>query len=169
MAKARIDLHSLTQSEIATLLGLSTRQVRNLVDQGAPGVNSKDGKVAFDGPVFMAWYWKRKIDDAVAEASPPDEWDARARKETVQARILENELAVNEKRLVNSEMIAEQWAKILGLVNEAITGIEGKAQRFVGLRTPAEAKAALRDLRIEVQKVAADLGGHASLDEDLAA
>lgn len=169
MAKARPDLHTLMQSEIATLLGLSTRQVRNLVDQGAPGTASKDGKIHFDGPVFTQWYWKRKIDDAVAAAEPPDEWDAKARRETAQARMLEYDLAERERKLVNVDLIADQWGKMLGLIDGLLDTIEGRAQRFVGLRTPAEAKVQLRDLKNDLKRSAADLGGHPSLDEEKAA
>jgi phage terminase Nu1 subunit (DNA packaging protein) len=170
MAKApRPDLHSLMQSEIATLLGLSTRQVRNLVDQGAPGTTSKDGKITFDGPIFSQWYWERKISDAVEKASPPDEWDATARRNTAQARMIEFDLAEREKKLVNTDLIADQWGKVLGLIDDLFDSIEGRALRFVGLRTPNEAKVQLRDLRNDLKSSAAAIGGHPSLDKQEAA
>lgn len=169
MAKDRPDLHALTQSEIAILLGLSTRQVRNLVDDGAPGTRSNDGKLLYDGPVFTQWYWKRQMERAVEKASPPDEWDAKARRETAQAKMLEYDLAERERKLVNTDLIVDQWAKVLGLIDDLIDSIEGRALRFVGLRTPTEAKVQLRELRNDLKRSVAALGGHHSLDEDKAA
>lgn len=167
MAKPRPDLHSLQQSEIATLLGLSTRQIHNLVvDGGAPGVKSVDGKKIFDAPVFVRWYWEAKLDKAVKEASPPDEWDSKARHDTARAEMLELDLAERRRHLLSADYVAQQMTRVLSALKDTVLTIQGRAQRFTGLRSPAEAKAALRELQAELLRSLAAIGGDAAMDEE---
>ena len=166
MAKNRPDLHKLQQSEIADLLSLSSRQVHNLVQQGAPGVSSGEGKKVFDGPVFVRWYWERKMDEAVKAASPPGEWDAQARLHSARAEMTELDLAERRRTLLSADYVAEQLERSLTAVKDAILTLQGRAQRFVGLKSPAESKAALRDLEAELLRRLSSVGSSATLDSE---
>ncbi len=166
MAKNRPDLHSLTQSEIADLLNLSTRQVHNLVQRDPPGVKVVDGKKTFDGPVFLKWYWEWKVDEAVKKASPPDEWDAQARLHAAKAEMTELDLAERRRQLLSADYVADQLERIAGTLKDAVLTLSGKAQRFVGLKSPAEAKAALRELEADLLRRLSSIGSTGILDDE---
>ena len=166
MAKARPDLHALRQNEIATLLGLSSRQIHNLTQQNPPGVAAADGAKTFDGPIFVKWYWERKLAEAVAEASPPDEWDAQARLAAAKAEMTELDLAERRKQLLSADYVASQVERICTGMKEAVLTLSGKAQRFIGLKTPAEAKAALRDIEADLLRRLSVVGSDAALDDE---
>jgi phage terminase Nu1 subunit (DNA packaging protein) len=90
----------LAQKDLAALLGLSTRQVRNLVDAGMPVV-SEGGKLWYDGPACVAWYVGEKEKAAKSDRSVEaiDEARERARKLRFEADLAELKVA-RERREV---------------------------------------------------------------------
>lgn len=86
------DLHRLTQKEVAELLGISTRHIRNLVSAGLP-THSEQGKVSYDGPECVAWDRQRVRAETEANAEPGNEGEARDRLDKLRGDILEIDLA----------------------------------------------------------------------------
>lgn len=159
------DLHRLRQTEIATLLGLSARQVHNLVQEQMPGVTTDGSRRWYDGPVCVRWYWERKLAAAVAEAAPPDTFDAQARLATVNAELKELELAERRGQLLPADYAAAQHEAMAELMKTFLTNLPGKmAPRLMGAKTIAQMQDGLTRAVNEALDALSQAGSDASLD-----
>jgi phage terminase Nu1 subunit (DNA packaging protein) len=85
------DLHRMKQVEVAEVLGVSSRQVHNLVKEGMPR-HAENGKTYYDAPECVAWYLARKVAEAESNAEPTSEWESKARLDSLRADLLDIEL-----------------------------------------------------------------------------
>ena len=132
-----------TQKELATLLGLTTRQVNNLVERGMP-VSSENGKREYDAPACIAWYRDQKVSEAVA-AGGPDDLDAqRTRKTAAEARLAELELARLEGRMLTVEDAARELDAALDRLRAVLLSfVSRKAHLLVGKKSIPEVSSVL--------------------------
>lgn len=132
-----------TQKELANLLGLTARQVANLVERGMPSV-AGDGRREYDAPACIAWYRDAKIAEAVADAGP-DTLDAqRTRKTAAEARLAELELARLEGSMLTVEDAAREVDALLDRLRSVLLSFTSRhAHLLVGKRTIPEVAAVL--------------------------
>jgi hypothetical protein len=139
MADNLVDLR-----EAADRLNLGVRQIHHLAGVGMPRQKMPDGSHRYPFPACFVWYLNYKIERAVAEITPADIDEARARKIAAEARLAEVELAVAEGRYLDKDVILAEW-------NEAVTTLRSQlltlpqrwAHDLVGVGTIAEAVAVL--------------------------
>ena len=131
------------QRELAALLGLTTRQVNNLVERGMP-VSSADGKRLYDAPACIAWYRDAKVAEAVAEVGPDDFDTQRTRKTAAEARLAELELAKQEGRVVAVEDAAREVDALLDRLRAVLLAFTSrKAHLLVGRKSIPEVSGVL--------------------------
>lgn len=113
---------SLSQKDFAALVGLTTRQVRNLETQGLPHRAEKNRKY-YPMPDAARWYYAREVERAREEARPTDYDDARARemmaraeKAELEVRKMRGELIhVDDLEVLHSRPLAQLRARLLSL------------------------------------------------------
>lgn len=114
-------MKELSQKELAVLLGLSTRQIRNLEAEGMPHRAEKNRKYY---PVdAVQWYVGRKEQAARDEVAPTDfneakarEMAARAEKAEIEVRQLRGELIhVDDLEALHAKPLAQLRARLLAL------------------------------------------------------
>ena len=132
-----------TQKELAALLGLTTRQVTNLVERGMP-VASADGKRRYDAPACIAWYRDAKIAEAVADQGP-DTLDAqRTRKTAAEARLAELELARLEGQMLTVDDAMREFDATLDRLRAVLLSfVSRKAHLLVGKKSIPEVSTVL--------------------------
>jgi hypothetical protein len=86
------------QRELAARLGLTTRQVRNLANDGLPR-NIAQGVASYPWPEALNWYIARRI----KQAAPPDKLAAQTRKLQAEAMLAELALAREQQAVVPIE------------------------------------------------------------------
>lgn len=129
------------KKELADILGVTPRQVDNLVVDGLP--RTKAGREWRYGPEAVAWYFRRKL-EAVEAQRPPSLDEARARKENALAEIAEYQLAETRGRMVDQATRLRELARILDRVRAVLLNVPGRdAPDLIGLRSYGEARAAL--------------------------
>lgn len=156
----------LLQKEIAGRLGLSTRQVANLAKEGLPK-RSREGQVKYEWPAGSVWYLERKIAEAVEKITPPEPDDARARLDTVRARLAELELAEREEKLVTVAYMEQQVSAIAQQLRASLLAIPAKyAPLLVGRQSIPEAQVKLEMLVSETLAAMSEIGDDDALDPD---
>lgn len=95
----------LSQKDLAQVLGLTTRQIRNLEEQGMPA-RAEGNRKLYPIPDAVRWYVQRQVDQA-AEAAKPDAYE-KARARDMEARAEQRELEVMEAR--GRVVPVERWA-----------------------------------------------------------
>lgn len=129
----------LSQSETASRLGLTTRQIHNLRAMGMPS-ESVEGKVVYLWPAALHWY----IEHRIKAAEPKDFEEARARKMAAEARLAELEQARMEGRSIDVEESARVVdAMLTQLRGQLITLPQRWAPALVGLGTLPKVQAVL--------------------------
>lgn len=150
----------LNRNETAKRLGLTTRQINNLVDAGMP-VRSRSGKRQYPFPDVLQWYIGYKVTRAVADATPKDLDEARARKMEADAKLSEMEVGEREGELVPVEEAFAEWGKVLDGLRASLLAFPAKhAHEMVGCKTIAAVRAKLEPA---VHELMAHLAG---ADED---
>lgn len=156
----------LSQKELASRLGLSSRQIANLAKEGLPK-RSRKGKVEYEWPAANCWYLERKIAEAVAKITPPEPDDARARLDTVRARLAELELAEREQKLVTVAYMEQQVSAIAQQLRASLLAIPAKyAPLLVGRQSIPEAQVKLEMLVSETLAAMSEIGDDDALDPD---
>jgi terminase small subunit / prophage DNA-packing protein len=137
---------SVSQQGLAGILGLSTRQIRNLEAEGMP--HEADGnRKTYPIPEAVQWYVAREQE----RATPTDFDEAKARKMAAEAETAELELARMRARLVAVDDVVKEQSRIYDHMRAKILSAGAKyAPATVGLRTIAESQvrwdAAMREL-----------------------
>lgn len=140
-----------TQKELARILGLSTRQIRNLELEGLP--HRADGnRKLYPIPAAVDWYIRRREEQARAEFQTTDYDQARARYEMARARLAEIEVAKEEGKLIPVEVVEEIYGtKMLDPLRSAILNMPGRwGAQVVGFESPREGEAALKRIATEL-------------------
>src|SRR5690606_3285343 len=81
-----------TQRELADILGLTTRQIRNLEAAGLPH-RAEGNRKLYPIPDAVIWYRDRAVESALADAQPTQFEEARAREMIARAEKAELEVA----------------------------------------------------------------------------
>ncbi|TVR55846.1 MAG: hypothetical protein EA421_05365 [Gemmatimonadales bacterium] len=128
-----------SQRELAELLGLTTRQIRNLEGRGLP-VSATGNRKRYPIPDAIRWYVASKGREAAdaAEVTPYDE--ALARKTLADARIAERKLAELDAALIPAALHRQVLSRVSEGVAARIRNLPGEwAPRFVGIPNPRQA------------------------------
>lgn len=135
-----------SQRELAELLGLTTRQIRNLEGRGLP-VSVTGNRKRYPIPDAIRWYVASKGREAAeaAEVTPYDE--ALARKTLADARIAERKLAELDAALIPAALHRQVLSRVSEGVAARIRNLPGEwAPRFVGIPNPRQAVPLLQTL-----------------------
>jgi phage terminase Nu1 subunit (DNA packaging protein) len=132
-----------TAAELARLLGIARGTVSNLASDG---VLPRDGRGTFDPPKAVQAYIKYKVASSTAGDENVASLTAeRSRLARLKADRAEIEAKTMAAELVPAADVQAAWLKIVGVVRSRILAIPTKlAARIIGLKTPAEAQALLK-------------------------
>ena len=141
---------SRTQAEVAVELGLSQRQITNLIRDGLPTVVRRGRKVC-RWPESLRWYVQHQIQAAAKRRAPTTRKGADDRRAEAEACLKELELAQKEGQLVTVAYHEERVAAILTRLRSALMAVPGKwSPRLLGCQSAPEALARLRTAIREV-------------------
>lgn len=127
------------QTGLAELLGLTTRQIRNLEREGMP--HRADGaKKLYPIPGALSWYYKRQF---VAE-QPTSLEEAKLRKLSAEAEIVELELGEKRGQLLSIDFVRKDWERLLYAFRSRLLNAPSRwAADLVGLDTVEAVEAKL--------------------------
>lgn len=146
------------QTELAAMLGLTTRQIRNLETDGLPFQASGNGKL-YPIPAAVRWYVQFRETRAAEAAASNSYQEALTRKAVADARTAELKLAQLENTLIPLAVHQEVLGRVLDRVRARIRNLPGAwAERLVGVDEPREMVKLLRDV---VREISAELSGSA--------
>ncbi len=158
----------LTAKEFADLIGISTRQVDNLVVEGLPRVK-RPKRFMYPAAKCVRWYLEWKLERAKREKAPAPSSNAKDRKMLAEAKLAELDVAVREGALIALETVEGELAGILQRIRARLLAAPQKfAPRLVGLRSIPETLVALEpciaELMTECTRLADDVeaGEHVS-------
>lgn len=117
-------MKSATQTELAAILGLSTRQIRNLEAEGMPH-EAVDGRKRYPLPGAVHWWADRRTAKALESAESSDLDRERTRLVAAQARRAELELATAMELLMPVEMHEEQVAGVMATLRARVVAVSG--------------------------------------------
>lgn len=144
-AEPTVDLSLLTQRQVATLLGLTPRQVAHYTAAGMPRRPVRAGRRVvwrFEAPAVVQW-WSAWHADQLLRASPGE---ASRRRAAAEARLAELRVAEAERRVVPVDEAAEQVTRLLTGIRAQLLGWPGRmAPRVWGARSMVEVQAILDD------------------------
>jgi phage terminase Nu1 subunit (DNA packaging protein) len=157
----------LTQKQVAELLGLSSRQVKNLVDAGMP-TESKGGKIEYDGPACVRWYveYKQRTERAAGGETKAQIAELEREERELRVRRLRLELAQEEARLLDAEYVEQQWAAVTQRVRARLLALPTYAAQMVDVRTLPEGQALGERMMTDVLTALSTLGEDPELDAD---
>lgn len=139
----------MNQTEFATAVSLSTRQVRNLEAEGLPCRSEKNEK--WYPPEALSWYWERKEREIRADAADSDYQRALTRKTLADARMAELKAAQLEEALIPMAIHQEVLGRVLDRIRARFRNIPGSwADRLVGITEPGRMLVLLREMVDEV-------------------
>lgn len=156
MSKAR----EVNQTEFAALVGLSTRQVRNLEAEGLPHRADGNAKL-YPLPDALDWYYARKYEPE----APSERKEADLRKLNAEAKLKEIEVAKAAGELVPLDQYTSELGLVLDKVRAKLQNVPGTwAPALVGCKTIPEALTRLRPL---VNEILVELSGMGDELEEL--
>lgn len=157
-----MDLNRLKQKELASLLGLEDRSVRNLANEGLPSHGAgKDLYYVWDE--VRPWFFEREVAKRLlgraAGALAKGELDTLAnlekRKLLAETELAEMKAAAMAKSLVDVEDVKRTWSDFLARVRTNLFGMPDRiVARLAPTMTPAEM---LQVCREETAKTARDI------------
>lgn len=162
------------QTELSALIGVTTRQIRNLEHRGLPHRAEKNQKL-YPVPDAIQWYIDRKRDEVLSEIQDLDLKQAKARREAARARMAEIELAREEGDLISREAVEVSFGdEMLDRIRAALLNMPGRWGPQMGFDDPRRGEAALKEIAAEILEhlsgAAADdvaIGASDDLPEDL--
>lgn len=157
---------TLTQREVAALCNLSTRQVRNLEEQGLP-FRSEQGRKVY-GPDAVVWYWEQKLAEVEGERDETPIEAARRREVEARAALKEMEVGERSRELMPRDEALDRLEEALLLVDTTLRGQPRKLAadwaRRLGVKE-AQAlemvEAMIEDVRGSLLEAGEALGGDA--------
>lgn len=140
------------QTEFAEMVGLTTRQIRNLEAEGLPSRAEKNGKY-YPVPDAFRWVIKWKEDKARESGKNADYQRALTRKMTADARISELKAAELESALIPLAVHQEVLGRILDRVRARIRNLPGAwADQLVDVADPRRMVTLLRGMVDEISR-----------------
>lgn len=164
-----MNLDKLSQGEVAELLHLSTRQVRNLEAEGMP-VHSRAGKKWYVWREVLEWDRQRKEDaakEAAKEEKPASYWDAERRKAIADADLAELKLQQLRRTLISEEDAVAEITRFCERVRALILAMRSKHQaEILNLQTIPDAGRALERIAAALlADLQRDAGGALDLED----
>lgn len=154
----------ISQKELADHLGLTTRQIKNLTDEGMPRT-VRNGKAEYPWPGSLHWYIENKITKAVEKAGDV-KGGVWMRKAELEIKLTELEVAKAQAQVITIDYAAAQWEQMLFLLRaRAVAAPTRWMDEFVSLPDAKSARKKLDELVAELLTTLADAGDDASLDE----
>lgn len=148
------------QKRLSGVLGLTTRQIRNLDSDGMPSKVSDYGERQYDLDVVVQWYVDRKLEQARKDSDELDQ--AKLERAQLDVRLRQIEVAKAEGSAVDVEHhdeVVEELVRAFRLSVLALPGTWGP--RIVGVSDPARGTELMRrcadDLLRAMQSKAGDL------------
>ena len=153
------------QKELATRLGLTTRQVHNLAEQGVVPKRVRNGKADYPWPESLHKYIAWKIEAARDESF--DEAKERARKLRADADLRELELAERRGLLIPADKVQERYEEFLGGFSAVAAGRLQRHERdIVRVSTPGEARALTQTLHRALMEGAQEYASEVEAEAD---
>lgn len=148
------------QKHMAKVLGLTTRQIRNLDEDGMPSTVISSGERIYDLTVTVPWYLARKLEHARNDSDELDQ--AKLERAQLDVRLRQIDVAKAEGSAIDIEHhdeVVEELVRAFRLSVLALPGTWGP--RIVGITDPAQGTEAMRrcadDLLRAMQSKAGDL------------
>lgn len=158
-------MHRLRQTEVAELLGLSARQVHNLVKQGLPR-HADGGKTFYDGPLCVAWYVRFKVTEAESNLEPATDEGAKARLDELRGDILVIELQKAREQVLPVEYAVHQLEQLGERLRSKLVALPSRwAPLLVGAKTIPEIAARLESAVDDVLKSLVVVADEMDFDE----
>lgn len=119
-----------TQKELAEILGLSTRQIRNLEAVGLPH-RAEGNRKLYPLPEAVIWHRERAVESALADAQSSDYEEAKAREMMARAEKAELEVAkmrgelihIDDLERLHSTPLAQMRARLLALSGRIVSAL----------------------------------------------
>jgi phage terminase Nu1 subunit (DNA packaging protein) len=154
---------TVSQTELARILGLGTRQIRNLEAAGMPHESQGNAK-AYPIPQAVQWYVGFKSEEAAKKAAPQDLEEARLRKLAAEASLAEYELAEAEGSMIGVEEIDKILGPPLTALRAKLLNLPGKlAPQLLACRSLAEIRTLLDS---SIAEAMAELQGVGEITEE---
>lgn len=159
---------TVTQKELGKRLGLSTRQIHNLVEHGLQRTLVSD-KPEYPWPESLHWYLQFKLAAANSESKSEKAKNDELRRRQLEAevRMSELELGIKEGQLVTIDYMEQQMSAMLQRLAAKMRNLSGKwAPTMVGVRSITEAQARLEPAVAEAMEALMETGEDPELDEE---
>ena len=159
----------LNQSELAALIGVSTKTVQQWDRAGlrdAARLKSSGRNAKYDVPAALRWWRDLEVQKALEPYSSTDLEDERRRLVAAQATRAELDLAREQGELIPVADAKRAWGFVLTRIRARIVAMQGSLPpTLVGMDTPREASAvvsqACRELLDEIRAVADEIEAEA--------
>lgn len=149
------------------MLGVTTREIRNLYDRGLPFTIGEKNRREHDVGECVAWYLKFKIDDKRADPGKAATADLQLRRLRIEVEQAELTLATDRKNLVSVDYLENQVSRINEAVRSRILNLPGRAGPIlVGCKTIAEVQIRMQVLIDELLQSLTAIGDDEELDVD---
>jgi hypothetical protein len=157
-----------TQRMVADALGLTTRQVRNLTDEGHLPRTLEKGKPEYNVAACVQAYLKYKMDREAAKGGPGRDAIAQLnqRKLTLEVERAEFEFAQEREQLVTIDFMERQLTGVLQSLRSKILNFPGKfARELADATDPADVVEILEAATAELLESLSEAGEDPALDE----
>ena len=118
-------IREVTQTEFAELVGLTTRQIRNMEKSGIPHRASGNRKL-YPVPAAILWWRDREVERAVASVEVGDIEAARLRKMQAEAARSELELARERGDLIHVDDLEQLHQAPLATIRARLLALPGQ-------------------------------------------
>lgn len=144
----------LNQSELAAILGVSTKTVQHWDRAGlreAARLKSSGRSAKYDAPAALRWWRDLEVQKALEPYSSTDLEDERRRLVSAQATRVEIEVAEIRGELIQRDVMRRQLVEVFGSVRARLVAMKGSMPpRFVGMDTAREVSAVFAPAMDEV-------------------
>ncbi len=156
-----------TQQELAPILNVTSREIRNLYERGLPFTIGAKNRREHDVAECVAWYLKFKLEEKKDDPGKSATAGLRLRALEIEVHQAEIELAEARKNLVSVEYLETQVARINEAVRSRILNLPGRAGPIlVGCKTIAEVQIRMQGLIDELLTSLTEIGDEDELDVD---
>lgn len=152
MARKRRKPIELNQTELATMLGLTTRQIRNLEIAGMPHGAEKNSK-RYPLPDALDWYYSRKY----TPDEPTTMEEAKLRKLSAEADMAQLELAEMRRELWRVSDSADELGRALEQVDAALRNAPSRYAPDLAQVADLKVPKAQRFLADVIERIRAEL------------
>jgi phage terminase Nu1 subunit (DNA packaging protein) len=118
-------MSEVSRKELGAILGIGTRQVANLEEQGMPHRAGGQRKF-YPLAECVSWVRARDVDAAVAAVTPTDFQESRAREMKAKAEKAELEVAVMRRELIHVDDLEGLHARPLAQLRAGLLALAGR-------------------------------------------